>query len=256
MRTFSLTLVSCFLYVTLVCAQAPRFVTSGSIVYEKSVNMHTLIKQHFSKDLSPITSAGIEKYKETHPQIKKYTATLIFNDGELLYTPEEQPHENILNYIEPLDDAGNVTHINLTTRTAVTQKKISDEFFLVKDKLRNIKWRYTGETREIAGYPCRRANAVIMDSIYVVAFYTDKIHVAGGPESFTGLPGMILGIALPYEHVTWFATKVTDTTVPVNTITPPNKGKTVTNLELREFLQQKTKTWGATGLHVQKVFSL
>ncbi len=47
-----------------------------------------------------------------------------------------------------------------------------------------------------------------MDSIYVVAFYTDEILTTGGPESFTGLPGMILGIAIPHEHVSWFATKV------------------------------------------------
>jgi GLPGLI family protein len=48
----------------------------------------------------------------------------------------------------------------------------------------------------IAGFNCRRANAMIMDSIYVVAFYTDEILTTGGPESFSGLPGMILGVAL------------------------------------------------------------
>jgi GLPGLI family protein len=47
-----------------------------------------------------------------------------------------------------------------------------------------------------------------MDSIYVVAFYSDQIVVRGGPESFWGLPGMIMGVVLPHEYTTWYATKV------------------------------------------------
>ena len=256
MKTLSITFAICFFYAMYACAQPARFVTSGSIVYEKSVNIYGLIKQHMGKKASPTDLIALERYKEGHPQFRKYTATLVFNNGESLYTPQAQPHEKILMDFNPMDDAGNIVYNNLTTRTGVTQKNIYDEIFLVKDKLRDIKWRYTGETREIAGYTCRRANAVIMDSVYVVAFYSDKIHVGGGPESFTGLPGMILGIALPYENVTWFATKVTDTTVPTNSIAAPKDGKAINNLELVEFLKQKMKTWGPTGLHERKVFAL
>jgi GLPGLI family protein len=31
-----------------------------------------------------------------------------------------------------------------------------------------------------------------MDSVFIVAFYTDQIVTSGGPESFNELPGMIL----------------------------------------------------------------
>ena len=92
----------------------------------------------------------------------------------------------------------------------MSQKTVFEQTFLVEDTLRRIKWKITDETRPIAGFNCRRANALIMDSICVVAFYTDEILTTGGPESFSGLPGMILGIALPHEHITWFATKVED----------------------------------------------
>ena len=47
-----------------------------------------------------------------------------------------------------------------------------------------------------------------MDSVYVIAFYTDQITTTGGPESFNGLPGMILGVAIPRINTTWFATKL------------------------------------------------
>jgi len=71
----------------------------------------------------------------------------------------------------------------------------------------------------------------------VVAFYTDKIPVSGGPESFNGLPGMILEVAVPHEHVTWTATKITGGEVPPTTVVPPKKGKLVNNKQLYEFLK-------------------
>ncbi len=46
------------------------------------------------------------------------------------------------------------------------------------------------------------------DSIVVIAFFTDEIIPASGPESFGGLPGMILGLAIPRMHTTWYATKL------------------------------------------------
>jgi GLPGLI family protein len=74
-----------------------------------------------------------------------------------------------------------------------------------------------------------------MDSIYVVAFYTDQIPVSGGPESFTGLPGMILGIALPYEHITWFATKISEMPIDPKDLTlPATKKQAITLNALKE----------------------
>lgn len=118
-----------------------------------------------------------------------------------------------------------------------------EETFLVKDTTRNIKWKITGETRVIAGYTCRRANAIVMDSIYVVAFYTDAIPVSSGPETFSGLPGMILGVALPHDHVTWFATSVSDKPLD-KPIVPPAKGKVVDTMGLRKTLESALKQYG------------
>jgi len=94
----------------------------------------------------------------------------------------------------------------------------------------------------------------MMDSIYVVAFYTIAIPVSGGPESFSGLPGMILGVALPHENITWFATKVNDKPVP--SLKVPAKGKVVTNKELRATLSSVVKNWGKEGVTYLKAFLL
>ena len=46
------------------------------------------------------------------------------------------------------------------------------------------------------------------DSLYIVVFFSEEIICRGGPESFSGLPGMILGVAIPQMHITWFAKRV------------------------------------------------
>src|SRR5690606_21076982 len=102
----------------------------------------------------------------------------------------------------------NKVFTDLTKMNVFAERHVFNEVMQVKDVLRKIRWKLTDETREIAGYECRRANALIMDYVYVVAFYTDAIKTEGGPEYFNGLPGMILGVALPHFHINYFATRV------------------------------------------------
>ncbi|RZL12152.1 MAG: GLPGLI family protein, partial [Pedobacter sp.] len=92
--------------------------------------------------------------------------------------------------------------------------------------------------------------------VYVVAYYSNQIAVSGGPESFTGLPGMILGLALPHENITWFATKVTETTVPEKDLTAPVKGKPTDNKGLKTILLGAMKNWGEYAHPIYKAFSL
>jgi len=83
-----------------------------------------------------------------------------------------------------------------------------DEKYLLKDSLQVITWRFTDEYRDIAGYECRRVNGATADSLYLVAFYTDQIPVSGGPVLAGGLPGMILGLAIPEIHINYWARQV------------------------------------------------
>jgi len=46
------------------------------------------------------------------------------------------------------------------------------------------------------------------------------------------LPGIILGIAVPHENVTWFATKINPGTVNKKVAGAPTKGKPVNNKQL------------------------
>lgn len=94
------------------------------------------------------------------------------------------------------------------TDSTFMKKQFGEENFFLAEKSKNIKWKYTNERMNIMGYECRRANGLFMDSIYVVGFYCPDINVRSGPSLFWGLPGMILGISLPQDHINIFATKI------------------------------------------------
>ena len=222
-----------------VFAQQAHFITSGSIVYEKTVNMYALIKrgQVSGKNVIGQEQQLLDAYQAKHSQFKTYKSTLTFADGKTLFTPEAIQSES-LGGMRFLPAAGqlNIVYADQVGHQTVSQKNVFDELFLLKDSTRSIRWKITDETREVAGYTCRRANALVLDSIYVVAFYTEAIHIPGGPESFGGLPGMILEVALPHENINWHAVSVTEAVItpPV----PPYKGKLVHRQQLLDAINK------------------
>lgn len=240
-------------------AQNAHFTTSGIIEFDKTVNMFAIMKKKLNKDNEAYFAPAIEAYKKGQPQFNVFKSTLAFSKDRTLFTPIEPEVANGSNNFlanDPMVDQHNTTFTDVAANTSITKKNVFEEVFLVKDSLRKINWKITTETRDIAGYKCRRANALVMDSIYVVAFYTDEIPVSGGPEGFTGLPGMILGLALPHENITFFATKVNEVAVLPKQLAAPTKGKPVDNKGLRDTLNGALKDWGEYARSYLKAFSL
>lgn len=241
MSTRYILIAICLLGVQALTAQQ-RFPSSGTITFEKTINMHAYINKRMKERSDDgLSKQFFESYKSANPQFKRLNSKLIFSGAHTLFTPLTDPGAQDFMSNSPGIYQSNTIYTDLTTGLYTCQKQVYGDNLLINDTTRAIQWKITSETREIAGYQCRRANAIIMDSVYVVAFYTDQIHVSGGPESFTGLPGMILGIALPHDNVTWFATGVDLTNVSPNSIVPPKKGKVFTVTGMREKIKS---IWG------------
>lgn len=217
-------------------AQNARFVTEGKIEFERKLNIHS----QFNEDDS--WSAEIKK---NIPQFKVTYFDLLFTQNKTFYSPGRENSDNNRLWEQPAET--NIIYSNLEKQEAISQKNVFEKTFLVQDSTRSIQWKITDEKRTIAGFECRRANALIMDSIYVVAFYTDEILTPGGPESFSGLPGMILGLAIPHEHVTWFATKLQAIPVNETSFKIPVKGVKTTNKAMKESIKSSLKDWGKWG---------
>lgn len=216
------------------------FVAKGKIEFEKKENLHKMIDMQ-AQDWDFADASWLEDVKKNTPQFATYYFDLLFDENRTLYKPgRETPNQKSDMWGQsPSQDI--VVFTDLGTRLLTSQKTIFGSQFLVQDSSRKIDWRITAETRDIAGFTCRKAVGKILDSVYVIAFYTDQILTNGGPESFNGLPGMILGVAIPRINTTWFATKleltpVTDASIPV-----PTKGKKQTAAAFTKSLQDLLK---------------
>lgn len=215
----------------------PRFVTSGKIEFERKTNIHRL---YYSDEEMGSWS---ETMKKVIPQFKINYFDLIFTEGKTLYRPgRENPDDKKIGFPPPAGE--NVIFKDLQQQTAVSQKQIYETQFLILDSLRNATWKLQPEMRTIAGFECRKAITRICDSVVVVAFYTEEIVPASGPESFSGLPGMILGLAVPRLYTTWFANKVELLTPGEESkIVAPTKGRKVTEKEVLTKVQEGFKDW-------------
>ena len=249
--------ITCFLLLTgnMSVAQT-RFVTDGTIEFEKSINSFVVIKRQIDATNNAYELLMFDQFKKTQPQFKTLKSTLSFSKDKTLFEPASVTDNKYVNFISgnPAFEQNNTIYTDLSANSMINQKLVFEQTFLLKDSPRKINWKITDETREIAGYSCRRANGIMLDSIYVVAFYAEAIPVSGGPESFSGLPGMILGVALPHDNVTWFATKVNDKPVPP--FKAPTKGKVATDKELRATLESALKNRGKQMPLMLKAFLL
>jgi GLPGLI family protein len=111
-------------------------------------------------------------------------------------------------YLRNDENANDIIYSDLKENLFVKRQALFEESVVVTDFIRPVQWEMTNETRYIAGFECHKATAIILDSIFIVAFYSDQITVCGGPMSYCNLPGMILGVAIPRMNLTIFATKV------------------------------------------------
>jgi GLPGLI family protein len=201
-----------FIIVLMACAASAqyKFVERGRITFERKINTYAILPKFVNKSdvVSPSVFASyVQGYKDQHPQFWIDNFQLTFDKDKTLYEPVGRISDFMHGVGVPVSHANKV-YTDLLNSNFIAEKFAYNELKIVKDSIAKIRWKLTAETREIAGYECRRANALIRDSIYVVAFYTDAIKCNGGPESFSGLPGIILGVVLPHQHISYFATRV------------------------------------------------
>ena len=213
------------------------FIQKGKIEFERKTNTHRLY-------LSDEAGSWAEEFKKLVPQFKTDYFDLVFTENGSVYMPGKEPEEKKTGFFES-PAGGNVVYKDLNQQTIASQKQIFESQFLILDSIRTLKWKLEPETRTIAGFECRKAITRICDSVVVVAFYTDEITPSTGPESFGGLPGMILGLAIPRLYTTWFATKLeTITPTDEKKIVPPAKGKKASQKDMVGKVNDGIKSWG------------
>lgn len=213
-----------------------KFISSGRVEFERKYNQHS----QFEGESEGI---WIAEMKKVYPKmVTDYYELRFTNERSVYRLLKENPDNKYLWSGKPTES--DVAVKDLSKGTVSIQRDVFEQTYLLQDTLRQLEWRITDETRTIAGFECKKAVTRICDSVYVVAFYTDQIMVNSGPESFGGLPGLILGLAVPRLHTTWFATKVELIEPTPLQLAPSQKGKKASWQQISNDLNKAMKDWG------------
>lgn len=232
-----------FVLLTCFSAAAQDFLTKGSIEFEVKLNTKRMFEEMTKGKEDRMMMMGGGEGPEFYVTKKQ----LLFNGDKTLYRRSGS---------DPFmggEGTSVFTDISAGIATFKGSSITTDKVF--EDSIRRLRWKIDDETRVIAGFKCRKAVGVMMDSIYVVAFYCPEIVPQGGPEFFAGLPGMILGLAIPRMYTTWFATKVqleVDEKLLVAPV-PAKKEKVYSISEAREAYRKEMGSFLRTNVHNDEI---
>lgn len=200
----------------------------GKVTYERKTNLHKRLK-HWEE---------VKEWIKDADKIKIEEFELYFTDTASCFKPIESEYRENFEWAT----SRNLTYQFKNTNTKITFKKIWGEEFMLTDSLSKRVWKITDGQRNIAGYTCRKAFWQENDSSRIYAWYTDEIIPSTGPESFNGLPGLILGLATEDGGTIYFAKKV-EVIKPqaVNLVLPKTKKKPI---KTEDFKKQLIKDYG------------
>ncbi|MEM8523292.1 MAG: GLPGLI family protein [Bacteroidota bacterium] len=217
----------------------------GKITFEEK----TKIEIQLPEDL-PISKEQLEKMMPSE-RIQEYH--LLFNENASVYEAiTNVPDEEAINHTEEEGKTiqikmiramdGNITYHDIKNKSIVIQQGFMGKTFLIQDEAKKYAWKLSNESKEIAGYACRKAT-LEEENRKVEAWFTTAIPVASGPYDFYQLPGMILGLHVKSENnERWLIAKeVQLESLEKDAIAAPTKGKKVSRAAYDKIVKEKMK---------------
>ena len=133
-------------------------------------------------------------------------------------------------------EADEQTFVDLEAGTSTETRDFFGRLFRIVGEPERLAWRLTGEQGVFLGHPVQQAVAE-RDSTTLQAWFTTSIPVSAGPETYGGLPGLIL--VLTDGRRTYEATDLTLGEIPPDALTPPTDGREVTRERYDEIVKEK-----------------
>lgn len=209
-------------------------IASGKIVFERKTNLFKKFKDEGTKQwLGEKNKTRIDQFE------------LFFNDSISLFRPIESELKDELSWAT----TKNTVYQNLNSGTRLSIMSVWGENIYITDSTVERTWKITESHRKISNYDCRKAIWEMNDSTRIYAWYTDAIVPGVGPETFSGLPGAILGLATEDGGVIYFAKSVEVMSPDFVKLAPvTGKNKLYQQAEMRAKLEKEfgSKPWGKT----------
>lgn len=190
--------IGAFLFLLFILSDisAQTYITNGKVVFERRTNLEKRFEG--MEDNRWMRNVDLSK-----PQVDEFE--LIFNDSTSVFRPVLG--ENTMGMSAWLT-MKNTTYQNLNEEVRKQEFSFFGTTVLLQDSLKKRIWRMTESKRDIAGYSCRQALWEANDSTRIYAWYAEELIPPVGPETFNGLPGVILGLAIEDGGVVYFAKSV------------------------------------------------
>lgn len=213
-----------FLLVCLVfcCVSSQAQINSAHIVYERKTNLYKKFKDPEIKQFIP-----------ENMKIKIDTFNLYFKDSLSYFAPQESDVRDMT--------AGfttqNTVYQNLNTNQVYIIKTLAGQEMHINEPGKERIWKIIPGKRKICGYDCQKALWQANDSLNIYAWFCNELTVSTGPESFTGLPGTILGLATEDGGIIYFAKQVLLERIDPTIFEPKKtKGKVMASKDWKELL--------------------
>lgn len=189
------------------------------------------------------------------PKEKKSKKELVFNQNMSLYRNplKENSEEDIvqesaggasitIKMIEPEE----FVFFDVKTKKKIEQRDFMSRKFLIESSTDTVKWKITGNQKEIIGYKCLEAE-LVGAAKKTIAWFAPTIPIQTGPDGFCGLPGLILALDVEEGKTVLTASKIEVKAIDPKEISKPKDGKKVTSAEFMKIVEEKNKEMKSSG---------
>lgn len=269
----------------------------GMAIYESKTSTSDFkMRMEGNKDITPEMQKNMEermkKMFEKTFVLNFDKSASIYKEEEKLDAPGQGGGG--MRMMASMTGSGGTFYKNVKDKSYSVDKEFMGKEFLVQDSLPNLQWKMEGETRVIGGYNCFKATAVravsktdfrnfrpkkeeeipvkpndaakktnFMDNlempkeITITAWYAPEIPVNQGPESYWGLPGLILEVNDGKTVI--LCSKIVLNPKDKTEIKAPTKGKVISQKEfdetvlkkMQEFREMNQGRGGNGGMHMR-----
>jgi len=211
--------------------------TSGLITYEQTLSLAIENTKDMPEGLADMLSK---------PQ--KTEKVLFFSASAALYENKEKDNKDQSEELTEGDMKINIsraapeekTYLDLQAKKEIAEKDLMGRKFLVTGPLNTLSWKMTGRQKKILDRSCMEAFADKGEGDSVTVWYTPDIPVSAGPETLSGLPGMILEAHIG-KHLHLLATRIEEDPSGGKKIKEPAKGKKITAEEFERLAKEKSE---------------
>jgi GLPGLI family protein len=238
MKKMTIKLLVFSIYACLWSAPVASQILNARITFERKTNLYKKFKDGDAK-----------RWIREEDKIKIDYFELHINDTASAFKPQESEFREINSWTT----SKNTVYRQLGSPAVYLVKTIWGEELHLTDSIKPRKWKITENTRNIAGYQCRKAVWQANDSVRIYAWFSYDLVAQTGPETFGDLPGTILGLATEDGGVVYFAKKV-EVVKPLPVVfVKPKKKKVYSVTELKNQLtkQYGHEKWFKNMLHEQ-----